>query len=325
MSGSRTTRPTARGTADPAAPRPAGPESEPADRARPSSALDAEDRRLATLHLRLGGLALARAELEELGRRSALDAPGLADLAEARWRGGELEAAAAAAIDHLAAGGSRPIARVIAAEAAAAAGRPTEARAHVDALGAIETEALEHLFGGMPRRAFWPSAPSAPIGPPATMFELDRAGRSEGPPPAARPTEGGGPPGGPRAASGADLETIGIWGDDEPGLGGRREVGSRRQPLTAAEELARAREEVASGDPGARDRGLTRLALVLRLDPGLAADVLSSVAPLREASAQLIRGDACRLLGRQLEAESAFAAAARALDESGERRRRRSS
>ena len=50
---------------------------------------------LARLHLRLGSLALARAELETLAGRDALDADGLVDLAEARWRTGDIAGAGA--------------------------------------------------------------------------------------------------------------------------------------------------------------------------------------------------------------------------------------
>jgi hypothetical protein len=276
----------------------------------------AEDRRLATLHLRLGDLALARAELEDLHRQEALDAPGLADLAEARWRSGDLEAAEAAATDHLAAGGSRPIARAIAAEAATAAGRPGEARAHVEALGPVDAEALEHLFAGMPRRAFWPSAPNAPIEPPETMFGTDRArtpGRGR---PAAERLTAAPSPHADAPPTVGQPRMDGLWTDDEPGLVDPA-AATRRRPAAPAEELVRAREELASGDSGASARGLARLALVLRLDPALAADVLGALGPGRDAATMLVRGDACRLLGRTLEAEAAFAAAARALDEPG--------
>jgi hypothetical protein len=292
---------------------------------RSSTPGDAEDRRLATLHLRLGGLALARAELEDLRRRAALDAPGLADLAEARWRSGDLEAAAAAALEHLEAGGSRPIARVIAAEAAAAAGRPVEARSHVEALGPVETEALEHLFAGMPRRALWPSAPSAPIGPAATMFDADGTGSSGRRSPATvrdrTTTQAAEPPG----ASVEHPRMVGFWGEDGPSLAERSGAGAPRRPARPAAELARARAELVADDPGEKDRGLARLALVLRQDPALAADVLAVLGPLRDARAQLVRGDACRLLGRHLEAEAAFAVAARELDEAGPRHRARRS
>ena len=50
----------------------------------------AADLVLARLHLRLGALALARAELETLAGRDALDDDGLTDLAEVRWRTGDL-------------------------------------------------------------------------------------------------------------------------------------------------------------------------------------------------------------------------------------------
>src|SRR4029079_6881807 len=55
------------------------------------------DLRMARVHLRMGQLTLARAELEDLYRRDALDVVGLAVLAEARWRTGEGPAAADAA------------------------------------------------------------------------------------------------------------------------------------------------------------------------------------------------------------------------------------
>jgi hypothetical protein len=280
----------------------------------------AEDRRLATLHLRLGELSLARAELEDLHRRAALDAPGLADLAEARWRSGDLDAAEVAAVDHLAAGGSRPIARAIAAEAATAAGRPGEARAHVEALGPVDAEALEHLFAGMPRRAFWPSAPNAPIEPPETMFGTDRArtpGRGR---PAAERLTAAPSPHADAPPPVDQPQMAGLWTDDEPGLADPA-AATRRRPAGPAEELARAREELDSGVPGASARGLARLSLVLRLDPALAADVLGALGPGRDAATMVVRGDACRLLGRTLEAEAAFAAAARALDEPGRRTR----
>src|SRR3954447_7414385 len=64
-----------------------------------------EDLRLACLHLRLGMLTAARAELEDLEHRGELGAGGRAALAEARWRSGDLEAAGEAAQAHLAAGG----------------------------------------------------------------------------------------------------------------------------------------------------------------------------------------------------------------------------
>ena len=277
-----------------------------AEAAAMHAAATREDRRLATLHLRLGGLFLARAELEDLRRRGELDASGLAELAEARWRGGDLNGAADAAAEHLAAGGSRAISRVIAAEAAAASGHPVEARQHVEALGVVDGVALDRIFGGMPRRAFWPSAPNAPVGIDELAAEQRAASDT-------RPawSRMGGSDGG-RLSDGQPT-MAGLW-DDEPSMGNRQAARSPSKSAEPAEELARARDELESEDAEHIARGLARLALVLRLDPMLAPAVLDAVGQRREATALLLRGDAYRLVGRRLEAEAAFGAAARALE-----------
>jgi tetratricopeptide (TPR) repeat protein len=248
----------------------------------PEATAITEDRRLAALHLRLGSLSLAHAELEDLLRRDALDAAGLADLAEARWRNGDLDGAAAAAADHLAIGGSRPIALVIAAEAETAAGRPAEARAHVEALGATDAAAIDQLFAGMPRRAFWPFAPVATIESPEAPSGPDRPGRAI------------------RAG--------------RSGRTGRAGSGVPEILAESADELSRARDELNSGIADETARGVARLGLVLRLDPALAPAVLDALQPRRDPAALLVRGDAYRLLGRHLEAEAAFHAAGLALD-----------
>ena len=70
---------------------PAEPEPDPLASGRPASL------RLAALHLRTGQHALARAELEALAGRGRLDVPALLDLAEVRWRTGDLAGAGEAA------------------------------------------------------------------------------------------------------------------------------------------------------------------------------------------------------------------------------------
>ncbi len=80
--------------------------------------------RLARVHLRLGSLSLARAELEALGNRDALDDDGLLDLAEARWRTGDLAAAGEAASAVVDRGRDDTVALVIAAEARGRRGPP---------------------------------------------------------------------------------------------------------------------------------------------------------------------------------------------------------
>ena len=121
--------------------------------------------RLAHLHLRMGSLALARAELEVIDGSGALDAPAMVDLAEARWRTGDLARAGVAADRALDGGADDPLAFVIAAEAAAARGRHAEAD---DLAGrALENlgTTLDALFAGMPRSTVWPGDPEAAMAP----------------------------------------------------------------------------------------------------------------------------------------------------------------
>jgi hypothetical protein len=292
------------------------------------------DLRLARLHLRVGMLPLALAELEDLERRSLLADIDRSYLAEARWRAGEFEGAAAAARRHLDAGGEDPVAMCIAAEAAAADGRPGEARTLMDRLGPPDAATLDALFAGMPRRAFWPSvsgdASDSHVA--GTLFEelarspLRREERAAQPYPRAE----GGPPReresavpGPKDvldATGPQLWTEGSAAAAAP-EGERRgrspRAGARQPNVPAAldrdpvAELARARAEL-STQP---EQGLLRLALTLRLDPTLAPAVLDLVAGRTEPLAAMLRGDAQRLLGRHLEAEAAFASAAAGLGE----------
>ncbi|MDR3544350.1 MAG: hypothetical protein P4L30_01110, partial [Candidatus Limnocylindrales bacterium] len=75
----------------------------------PLDAAPATARRLARLHLRTGMLRLARLELEQLAGAAALDTEGILDLAEVRWRTGDLRGAAEAAGAWLDAGAARGV------------------------------------------------------------------------------------------------------------------------------------------------------------------------------------------------------------------------
>jgi hypothetical protein len=304
-----------------------------------ATAPGADDVRVARVHLRLGQLTLARAELEDLYRRELLDPTALAVLAEARWRTGDSIGAAAAAEAHLDAGGSDDIALCIAAEAAAAEGRPDDARALMDLLPASDAVALDQLFAGMPRRAFWPAGPvdrsdldELRQGASTRSGGLSRRGAPTRPVMAgaamdAKPVAPGvvaeAPAGlraipGPRevleAVAGAELEAVGTGTPAAIRHGGRVRTGERRVKgqLDPSTELARAREDLEARP----ERAFLRLALVLRHDPTLAPMVLDALHLRREPAAALLRGDAQRLLGRHLEAEAAFDAAAASLDPS---------
>ncbi len=136
---------------------------------------------LAHMHLKLGSLALARVELETLAGLGRLDTEGLADLAEVRWRTGDLLGAGEAAAAALRADESDPIALVIAAEAAAAVGRPSEARRLAIRAAAASPDSIDDIFAGMPRSAVWAPDANEPLPTAPTLF--DRA------PDVASPTE----------------------------------------------------------------------------------------------------------------------------------------
>jgi len=87
-----------------------------------------------------------------------LDVAPMGDLAEARWRTGDLEGAADAAFAHLEAGGDALVALVIAAEGLAADGRPGEAAAFVERAVEGAGGDPDAVFLGIPRRAAWPGA-----------------------------------------------------------------------------------------------------------------------------------------------------------------------
>jgi hypothetical protein len=309
-----------------AVPTPGMPMAEPPRRAE-------EDLRLARLHLRLGMLTAARAELEDLEHRGELGRDGRAALAEARWRSGDLEAAGEAAHAHLAAGGTDLAATIIAAEAAAAAGQPAEARTLMDQVAGIDAASLDAVFAGVPRRAYWPAAVAADVAA-EPADESAAAGGAAGPSAVTPPTGtlvAAVPARPSRAVTSAvprpaDVlaATSGLWAE-APASGGAAAGPPGRRPAAAPTwveparakghadpraELEAAREELVA----APDRGLLRLALVLRLDSSLAPDVLEAVRLRQEPAAVVLRGDAQRLLGRHLEAEAAFADAIEAIE-----------
>lgn len=297
---------------------------------RAASAADRrEDLRVALIHLRLGELALARAELEDLLRRDVLGIDGFAALAEARWRTGDGALATDAALAHLEGGGNDDVALCIAAEAAAAEGMASEARALMDRLPSADAATLDALFAGMPRRAFWPAGPVDRSDPEELRRPSDRFGPiRQGSPglsgPDTTPADAGEPAVGLRAVPGP-REVI----DATAGEGweaARRAAETQSAAMPPAERPARSRRVKGQLDPAAElerarseleakpESALLRLSLVLRHDPTLAPSVLELLRLRRDPMAALVRGDAQRLLGRHLEAEAAFDAAAESLE-----------
>lgn len=270
---------------------------------------------LARLHLRLGSLSLARAELETLAGKDMLDAEGVIDLAEARWRTGDITGAGEAAALVIDDEDGPVLALVVAAEAAAARGRPTEARRLAAKALAAANGTIDAIFAGMPRSPAWPPDPAAPPPSPTTMFDQPHPGRGAGGrgDRASRVERASAPAADPVAVGSGESEDggAGLWDEH---LAAAAEAEAESQAAidaslpTGDEALDLGREALESGDI---DSAALQLALLLRIAPALAPAVLDLIGDRHEPGLAFVRGDAYRLVGRELDARRAYADAAR--------------
>jgi hypothetical protein len=205
---------------------------------------------------------------------------------------------------------------VIAAEATAALGRPGEARRLASqALEAADVP-LDAIFAGIPRSLIWPADPSEAGRPEGMLFPA--------PEPSLRPGSGSVPSTGATSArdpaaglaeeTDRPAEPHDPTDPSAPGLweiqGGPRILGGELpQP---ASEMAAATAALADGRYG---DGAVHLAIALRLASALAPAVLELVeaSERRTPELELVRGDAYRLVGHELEARRAYATAATGL------------
>lgn len=257
------------------------------------------DLALAHVHLRLGSLGLARAELETLAGRGVLDDEGLRDLAEARWRTGDPGGAGEAAAAFLETRPDDILGLVIAAEAQAAAGRPGEARRLAGRALERADGSLDPIFAGMPRSSIWPIEPGAAAGPAGVLFDdlhpgpLPVGPRADDEDAAAL---GGALPTGP-------LDGPSLWGDTAPAED------------AAADPAELVRGARASLDAGRADDAAAGLLLALRASPSIAPAVLDLLAGRPEPILAIVRGDAARIVGHEVEAMRDHAAATATLGE----------
>src|SRR4051794_11809001 len=290
---------------------PAPSEARPAD-GRPRRV----DLALARAPLRLGSLALARTELETLAGLGSLDAPGLVDLAEVRWRTGDLQGAGEAAVVALDAGADDPVALVIAAEAASADGRPSEARRLATLAMSRLRGRIDRVFAGMPRSAVWPPDAAEPPPTAGTLFHRDTdddssvaalrrataaattaAARSSV---AAASSKDGSNGTTGAAESAAGPLTLGFW-DADSGVPPTGEMPDPDEAFHAGRAALVA---------GAAEEAAFRFSLALRFAPALAPAVLEAVGGARSVPLIMVRGDAYRLVGHEAEARQAYALAA---------------
>ncbi len=255
---------------------------------------------LAHAHLRLGALALARVELETMAGLGLLDTRSLVDLAEVRWRTGDLLGAGEAANAALRDEDGAIVALVIAAEAAAAVGRPTEARRLAARVLAALGAGIDMIFAGMPRSSVWPADGAEPPPTAPTLFdrEPELPMRPEETVPAGHDRAA---PERVREASTAAPVMLGFW-DGEAAI----EPAAMPAPDPAAELDAGRAALVA----GAHDQAALHFGLALRVAPALAPAVLEATEGARSASLSIVRGDAYRLAGHETSAAQAYAVAA---------------
>lgn len=278
------------------------------------------DLALARTHLRLGSLSLARTELETFAGRGTLDDDGIRDLAEARWRTGDIGGAGDAAGAWLETHPDDILGLVIAAESQAALGRPGEARRLAGRAMERSVGSLDPIFAGMQRSSIWP-VETGGDGPAGVLFD----DLHSGPRPVAGNGANGHGPGaraGPGDEPGASAEAhpplepglpseIGggpsLWGEDASGADAA--AGDALDPTTL---FHRGRVALDADRPA---EAATGLILAMRASPGLAPAVLDLLAGRREPILVLVRGDAERIVGREVEAIRDHAAAADALDD----------
>jgi tetratricopeptide (TPR) repeat protein len=269
---------------------------------------------MARIHLRLGSLGLARAELETFAGRDLLDDDAIRDLAEARWRTGDLTGAGEAAAAYLESHPDDILALVIAAEAQADLGRPSEARRLAGRALDRAAGSLDPIFAGMPRSQVWPVDPGAAAMPAGVLFDdlhpgpLPSAATGNGAvagvwsgaePAVHEPLD----PGVPAVIVGGRS----LWGDDEPML-----AAAALDPTTLF-HAGRVALETGRGQDAA-----TALILALRAAPGLAPAVLDLLAGRGEPLLVLVRGDAQRIVGREAEALRDHATAASGVGSAGQ-------
>jgi hypothetical protein len=256
---------------------------------------------LARVHLRLGSLSLARVELETLAGRGGLDDDGVRDLAEARWRTGDVAGAGEAAGTFLEARPDDILGLVIAAEAQAAAGRPAEARRLAGRAIDRAEGSLDPIFAGMPKSPIWPIEPGAAEGPAGVLFDDLHPGPFAVPALERAEDETAGRPEPP-------IDGPSLWGDEPVGTEG----GSSGAAADAGVLFRQAR---AALDDGRAADGAAALILALRASPSIAPAVRDLLAGRSEAILAVVRGDASRLVGHDVDAMRDHAAAAATLDE----------
>jgi hypothetical protein len=295
--------------------------------------------RLARIHLRTGSLTTARAQLESLAGRDQLDTAGTLDLAEARWRTGDLHGAGGAAAAYLAANGGEALGLVIAAEAASLGNHDVEARRDMEQAMLRTLASLDAIFAGIPHRLklteSGPETTAAPETVPVAESPKATAPATEPPaepdtkpaePAAAEPE----PAAEPEAKAPAETEAIEAAAAAEPEptpavpmaeVAGSSDTelvtgDAATQPVVDASRV-QADTEIAAGvallETGDALLAALHFGIALRMTPESAQAVLVAIRDRHDLALELVRGDALRMQGHERDAGQAYQSVASAL------------
>ena len=269
---------------------------EPVRAAAPAVVDPATEIRFARLHLRTGSLHQARSEYESLAGNNLLDVPATLDLAEVRWRTGDLIGAGSAAAAYLAADGQSALGFLIAAEAAAAQDHPADARRHAGRALERSVTDLEVFFAGVPHRMAWPES----------MWGTPAAMRIDVSPPATTPD----------SAVSSSVIAVPLIEAPEGSLWAQTEELAVPEP-EAQLPVAEPRSwdgEVAAGvaalEAGDALMAALHFAVGLRMSPESARAVVDGIGEHRDLALELVRADASRLLGNESNAGESYASVA---------------
>jgi hypothetical protein len=290
--------------------------------------------RLARIHLRTGSLAMARAQLESLAGRDLLDAPGTLDLAEARWRTGDLRGAGEAAAAYLAANGGEALGFIIAAEAATLAGRNTDARRDMEQALLRTLTSLDSVYRGIERKSLFTSTawtatpvpdkarPSMPEAPASAAKLVGAAETAPGRVAAAEPVANNqteAEADAPQAAADSEpvassaVSDVTTSAPPEPAFEAPRPAASAvvdPSRINAATEISAGTALLEAGDPL---MAALHFGIALRMTGASAPAVLAAIGERHDLPLELVRGDALRVLGLESDAGAAYLSVATAL------------
>jgi hypothetical protein len=295
--------------------------------------------RLARIHLRTGSLTTARAQLESLAGRDQLDNAGTLDLAEARWRTGDLHGAGGAAAAYLAANGGEALGLVIAAEAASLGNHDVEARRTMEQAMLRTLTSLDAIFAGIPHRLkLTESGPETTAAPETVLVAESPKATAPATEPAAEPDTKPAEPAvaepepaaEPEAKAPAETEAVeaaaAVEPEPTPAVPVAEVAGSSdtelatgdaaTQPVVAASRV-QADTEIAAGvallETGDALLAALHFGIALRMTPESAQAVLVAIRDRHDLALELVRGDALRMQGHERDAGQAYQSVASAL------------